>query len=196
MPDHSALLRSPPASSSLRRPNLLASFNLIQSPATNLTSTRSCDDVLNLFVDDSPRTLAAVASMDDISLHSAAPSLDEGHTFAHPACVPRKMRRSLALETPTTPHKLSAQVFGQPGSRHSLGFEAIDSVQSSVSGACMDQTMDTWASLQNLHKSHKDRTSMSASSSSHCLLEATNSEPDLGVSGAYPFVYTTCIISF
>ncbi|KQS52490.1 regulator of G-protein signaling loco isoform X1 [Drosophila erecta] len=180
MPDHAALLRSPPSSSSLRRPNLLASFNLIKSPATNLTSTRSCDDVLNLFVDDSPRTLAAVASMDDISLHSAAPSLDEGHTFAHPTGVPRKMRRSLALEAPTTPHKLSAQVFGQPGSRHSLGFEAIDSVQSSVSGACMDQTMDTWASLQNLHKSHKDRTSMSASSSSHCLLEATNSEPDLG----------------
>ncbi|KAH8357201.1 hypothetical protein KR084_009268 [Drosophila pseudotakahashii] len=180
MPDHAALLTSPPESLPLRRPNLLASFNLIKSPATNLTSTRSCDDVLNLFVDDSPRALGAVASMDDISLHSAAPSLDEGHTFAHPACVPRKMRRSLALETPTTPHKLSAQVFGQPGSRHSLGFEAIDSVQSSVSGACIDQPMDTWASLQNLHKSHKDRTSLSASSSSHCLLEATNSEPDLG----------------
>ncbi|XP_070074052.1 regulator of G-protein signaling loco isoform X2 [Drosophila takahashii] len=177
MPDHAALLTSPPIS---HRPNLLASFNLIKSPATNLTSTRSCDDVLNLFVDDSPRALGAVASMDDISLHSAAPSLDEGHTFAHPACVPRKMRRSLLAETPTTPHKLSAQVFGQPGSRHSLGFEAIDSVQSSVSGACIDQPMDTWASLQNLHKSHKDRNSLSASSSSHCLLEATNSEPDLG----------------
>ncbi|XP_017131382.1 regulator of G-protein signaling loco isoform X1 [Drosophila elegans] len=182
MPDHAALLKSPSESSSLRRPNLLASFNLIKSPATNLTSTRSCDDVLNLFVDDSPRAFGAVASMDDISLHSAAPSLDETHTFAHPSCVPRKMRRSLALDTPTTPHKLSAQVFGQPGSRHSLGFEAIDSVQSSsVSGACIDQPMDTWASLQNLHKSHKDhRTSLSASSSSHCLLEATNSEPDLG----------------
>ncbi|XP_016983082.2 regulator of G-protein signaling loco isoform X2 [Drosophila rhopaloa] len=180
MPDHAALLKSPPESSSLRRPNLLASFNLIKSPATNLTSTRSCDDVLNLFVDDSPRALGAVASMDDISLHSAAPSLDEAHTFAHPSCVPRKMRRSLVLETPTTPHKLSAQVFGQPGSRHSLGFEAIDSVQSSVSEACIDQPMDTWASLQNLHKSHRDRASLSASSSSHCLLEATNSEPDLG----------------
>ncbi|XP_017082639.2 regulator of G-protein signaling loco isoform X2 [Drosophila eugracilis] len=180
MPDHAALLTSPPESSSLRRPNILASFNLLKSPATNLTSTRSCDDVLNLFVDDSPRHLGAVASMDDISLHSAAPSLDDGHTFAHPACVPRKMRRSLILETPTTPHKLSAQVFGQPGSRHSLGFEAIDSVQSSVNGACIDQPMDTWASLQNLHKSHKGRTSLSASSSSHCLIEATNSEPDLG----------------
>ncbi|XP_037732697.1 regulator of G-protein signaling loco isoform X2 [Drosophila subpulchrella] len=180
MPDHAALLTSPQESSSLRRPNLLASFNLIKSPATNLTSTRSCDDVLNLFVDDSPRGLGAVASMDDISLHSAAPSLEEGHTFAYPSCVPRKMRRSLILETPTTPHKLSAQVFGQPGSRHSLGFEAIDSVQSSVSGTCIDQPMETWASLQNLHKSHKDRNSLSTSSSSHCLLEATNSEPDLG----------------
>ncbi|XP_017041724.1 regulator of G-protein signaling loco isoform X2 [Drosophila ficusphila] len=180
MPDHSALLKSPPENSLLRRPNLLASFNLIKSPATNLTSTRSCDDVLNLFADDSPRALAGVASMDDISLHSAAPSLDDGHPFVHPSCVPRKLRRSLVLEPSTTPHKLSAQVFGQPGSRHSLGFEAIDSIQSSVGGACIDQPMDTWASLQNLHKSHKDRTSLSASSSSHCLLEATNSEPDLG----------------
>ncbi|KAH8382827.1 hypothetical protein KR009_005487 [Drosophila setifemur] len=180
MPDPAAHPQSPPGSSSLRRPNLLASFNLIKSPATNLTSTRSCDDVLNLFVDDSPRVMGAVASMDDISLHSAAPSLDEAHTFAHPACVLRKMRRSLILETPSTPHKLSAQVFGQPGSRNSLGFEAIDNIQSSANSACIDQPMDTWASLQNLHKSHKDQTSLSASSSTHCLLEATNSEPDLG----------------
>ncbi|KAH8243333.1 hypothetical protein KR032_006622 [Drosophila birchii] len=181
MPDPSGHPKSPPGSSSLRRPNLLASFNLIKSPATNLTSTRSCDDVLNLFVDDSPRALGAVASMDDISLHSAAPSLDEAHTFAHPACVPRKIRRSLILEAPSTPHKLSAQVFGQPGSRHSLGFEAIDSVQSSsASVTCIDQAMDTWASLQNLHKSHRKEASLSASSSTHCLLEATNSEPDLG----------------
>ncbi|XP_017035815.1 regulator of G-protein signaling loco isoform X2 [Drosophila kikkawai] len=181
MPDPSGHPKSPPGSSSLRRPNLLASFNLIKSPATNLTSTRSCDDVLNLFVDDSPRALGAVASMDDISLHSAAPSLDEAHTFAHPACVPRKIRRSLILEASSTPHKLSAQVFGQPGSRHSLGFEAIDNVQSSsASVTCIDQAMDTWASLQNLHKSHRERASLSASSSTHCLLEATNSEPDLG----------------
>ncbi|KAH8367441.1 hypothetical protein KR200_005522 [Drosophila serrata] len=181
MPDPSGHPKSPPGSSSLRRPNLLASFNLIKSPATNLTSTRSCDDVLNLFVDDSPRALGAVASMDDISLHSAAPSLDEAHTFAHPSCVPRKIRRSLIMEAPSTPHKLSAQVFGQPGSRHSLGFEAIDNVQSSsASVTCIDQAMDTWASLQNLHKSHRERASLSASSSTHCLLEATNSEPDLG----------------
>ncbi|KAH8337440.1 hypothetical protein KR059_010010 [Drosophila kikkawai] len=181
MPDPLGHPKSPPGSSSLRRPNLLASFNLIKSPATNLTSTRSCDDVLNLFVDDSPRALGAVASMDDISLHSAAPSLDEAHTFAHPACVPRKIRRSLILEASSTPHKLSAQVFGQPGSRHSLGFEAIDNVQSSsASVTCIDQAMDTWASLQNLHKSHRERASLSASSSTHCLLEATNSEPDLG----------------
>ncbi|KAH8306399.1 hypothetical protein KR018_010376 [Drosophila ironensis] len=177
MPDPGAHALSPQGSSSLRRPNLLANFNLIKSPATNLTSTRSCDDVLNLFADDSPRALGAVASMDDISLHSAAPSLDEAHTFAHPSCVPRKMRRSLILDIPATPHKLSAQVFGPSGSRHSLGFEALDSFQSE---ACIDQPMDTWASLQNLHKSHKDRASLSASSSTRCLLEATNSEPDLG----------------
>ncbi|KPU80688.1 uncharacterized protein Dana_GF16141, isoform D [Drosophila ananassae] len=177
MPDPDAHPKSPLGSSSLRRPNLLANFNLIKSPATNLTSTRSCDDVLNLFDEDSPRALGVVASMDDISLHSAAPSLDEAHTFVHPACVPRKMRRSLILEPPTTPHKLSAQVYGQPGSRHSLGFEAVDSVQSSSNLACPDQPMETWASLQNLHKSHANR---SASSSTHCLLEATNSEPDLG----------------
>ncbi|KAH8349001.1 hypothetical protein KR067_012767, partial [Drosophila pandora] len=177
MPDPDAHPKSPLGSCSLRRPNLLANFNLIKSPATNLTSTRSCDDVLNLFDEDSPRALGVVASMDDISLHSAAPSLDEAHTFVHPACVPRKMRRSLILEPPTTPHKLSAQVYGQPGSRHSLGFEAVDSVQSSSNLACPDQPMETWASLQNLHKSHANR---SASSSTHCLLEATNSEPDLG----------------
>ncbi|XP_034663390.1 regulator of G-protein signaling loco isoform X1 [Drosophila subobscura] len=182
MPDPAAHQMSPSDSGSLRRPNLLASFNLIKSPATNLTSTRSCDDVLNLFVDDSPRGLAGVASMDDISLHSTAPSLDEQpHMFAHPSCVPRKPRRSLALEpTPSTPHKLSVQVFGQPGSRHSLGFEAIDSIQSSASVACVEPPMDTWASLQNLHKTAKDRQSLSASSSTQCLLEATNSEPDLG----------------
>ncbi|EDW38818.1 GL13729 [Drosophila persimilis] len=182
MPDPAAHQMSPSDSASLRRPNLLASFNLIKSPATNLTSTRSCDDVLNLFVDDSPRVLAGVASMDDISLHSTAPSLDEpSHMFVHPSCVPRKPRRSLALDAaPSTPHKLSVQVFGQPGSRHSLGFEAIDSIQSSAGVASIEPPMDTWASLQNLHKTPKDRQSLSASSSTQCLLEATNSEPDLG----------------
>ncbi|EDW59381.1 regulator of G-protein signaling loco isoform X1 [Drosophila virilis] len=176
--------KSPSASCSLRRPNLLASFNLIKSPATNLTATRSCDDVLNLFVDESP-VLAAVASMDDISLHSTVPSLDEPHTFVHPACVPRKTRRSMQ-PTPTvatapepTPSKLSAQVFGKPRSRQSLGFEAIDSVQS-AGVACADQPMDTWTSLQNLHKAINPITDLQSSSSTHCLLEATNSEPDLG----------------
>ncbi|KAH8381578.1 hypothetical protein KR093_008672 [Drosophila rubida] len=195
--------KTPAASCSLRRPNLLASFNLIKSPATNLTATRSCDDVLNLLVDDAP-VLPAVASMDDISLHSTVPSQDEPtHLFVHPsACVARKARRSLQphtapaqllLATEPTPSKLSAQVFGKPRSRQSLGFEAIDSVQSpGLAGCCVDQPMDTWTSLQNLHKAAKQMGGPSTSSSStHCLLEATNSEPDLGnralPSNASPF---------
>ncbi|XP_068157853.1 regulator of G-protein signaling loco isoform X1 [Drosophila tropicalis] len=192
MPDFSP--NSPPAISSLRRPNLLASFNLIKSPATNLTATRSCDDVLNLLMendDDSPSlsVLTAVASMDDISLHSAAPSLDDNETrdirFVHPSCVPRKMRRSLAVDltpstTTTTPHKLSVQVFGKPGSRHTLGFEAIDIIPSATSNTNIVDNMDTWTSLQNIHKAaHQDRIS-SITSTTNCLLEATNSEPDLG----------------
>ncbi|EDV94726.1 GH18025 [Drosophila grimshawi] len=196
--------KSPSASCSLRRPNLLASFNLIKSPATNLIGTRSCDDVLNLLVDvddDEPPVLAAVASMDDISLHSTAPSLDEPHMFIHPACVPRKTRRSLqpgtgvmgAAGTAATPSKLSAQVFGKPRSRQSFGFEAIDSIQSTVLAGCTDQPMDTWTSLQNIHKAINPTPNLSSASTSstHCLLEATNSEPDLGSralpSNASPF---------
>ncbi|XP_060645999.1 regulator of G-protein signaling loco isoform X1 [Drosophila nasuta] len=193
--------KSPAASCSLRRPNLLASFNLIKSPATNLTATRSCDDVLNLLVDDEAPMLPAVASMDDISLHSTVLSQDEPtthHMFVHPAaCVARgKSRRSLqpqAAPLEPTPSKLSAQVFGKPRSRQSLGFEAIDSVQSpGLAGCCVDQPMDTWTSLQNLHKAAKQMAGLSTSSSStHCLLEATNSEPDLGnralPSNASPF---------
>lgn len=177
--------KSPSASCSLRRPNLLASFNLIRSPTTNLTATRSCDDVLNLLVEEQP-VIAAVASMDDISLHSTAPSQDEPHMFAHPAGVPRKTRRSLQ-PTPltgvaeSTPSKLSAQVFGKPRSRQSLGFEAIDSVQS-ADLSCHEQPMDTWTSLQNLHNTTKSIGDPSSRSSSHCLLESTYSEPDLGVS--------------
>ncbi|KAH8420905.1 hypothetical protein KR222_009078 [Zaprionus bogoriensis] len=185
--------KSPSTSCSLRRPNLLASFNLIRSPATNLTATRSCDDVLNLLVEEPPM-LAAVASMDDISLHSTAPSQDEPHLFVHPAGVPRKARRSLqppplAAAEPT-PSKLSAQVFGKPRSRQSLGFEAIDSIQP-TSLASNEQLMDTWTSLQNLHKAAKSDAEPSTLSTSHCLLESTNSEPDLGnralPSNASPF---------
>ncbi|KAM8706445.1 hypothetical protein ACLKA7_010680 [Drosophila subpalustris] len=176
--------KSPSASCSLRRPNLLASFNLIKSPATNLTATRSCDDVLNLLVDEPP-ILPAVASMDDISLHSTVPSQDEPHMFVHPACVSRKTRRSLQppppIVTEPTPSKLSAQVFGKPRSRQSLGFEAIDSIQSRPVLTCVEQPMDTWTSLQNLHKSAKQMAGLSSSSSTHCLIEATNSEPDLGL---------------
>ncbi|XP_034489329.1 regulator of G-protein signaling loco isoform X1 [Drosophila innubila] len=189
MPDRDP--KSSSASCSLRRPNLLASFNLIKSPATNLTATRSCDDVLNLLVDEPP-VLPTVASMDDISLHSTVPSQDEPHMFVHPACVSRKTRRSLQppppIVTEPTPSKLSAQVFGKPRSRQSLGFEAIDSIQSSPGMACVEQPMDTWTSLQNLHKAAKQ---MAGLSSTHCLIEATNSEPDLGnralPSNASPF---------
>ncbi|KAH8311256.1 hypothetical protein KR044_005226 [Drosophila immigrans] len=196
MPDPDT--KSPAGACSLRRPNLLASFNLIKSPATNLTATRSCDDVLNLLVDETP-LLPAVASMDDISLHSTVPSQDEPtHLFVHPAaCGARKARRSLqpqAKPLPPTPSKLSAQVFGKPRSRQSLGFEAIDSVVQSthLTAGCVDQPMDTWTSLQNLHKAAKQMAGLSTSSSStHCLLEATNSEPDLGnralPSNASPF---------
>lgn len=180
--------KSPSASCSLRRPNLLASFNLIRSPATNLTTTRSCDDVLNLLVEDHP-VMTAVASMDDISLQSTAPSQEEPHMFAHPAGVPRKSRRSLqppplAGVAESTPSKLSAQVFGKPRSRQSLGFEAIDSVQS-AGLTCHEHPMDTWTSLQNLNNMTKLIADPESQSSSHCLLESTNSEPDLGVSILY-----------
>lgn len=69
-------------------PNLLASFNLIKSPATSLTATRSCDDVLSLMERcATPPQDAATGSrksMDDISLHSAAM---EEHNFLHPSNI-------------------------------------------------------------------------------------------------------------
>ncbi|XP_011211159.2 regulator of G-protein signaling loco isoform X1 [Bactrocera dorsalis] len=84
------------------RPNLLANFNLIKSPATSLQTTRSCDDVLALVersADDGETAaldqqslIAPHASMDDISLHSSAPSAStmscsaaDEHLFLHPA---------------------------------------------------------------------------------------------------------------
>ncbi|XP_054739617.1 regulator of G-protein signaling loco isoform X1 [Anastrepha obliqua] len=83
-------------------PNLLANFNLIKSPATSLQTTRSCDDVLALVERSADDGEAAIldqqqlavphASMDDISLHSAAPSASaiscsaaDDHLFLHPA---------------------------------------------------------------------------------------------------------------
>lgn len=84
------------------RPNLLANFNLIKSPATSLQTTRSCDDVLSLVerstadgdtgVLDQQSLIAPHASMDDISLHSTTPSASaiscsaaDEHLFLHPA---------------------------------------------------------------------------------------------------------------
>lgn len=84
------------------RPNLLSNFNLIKSPATSLQTTRSCDDVLALVersADDGETAaldqqslIAPHASMDDISLHSTAPSASaitcsaaDDHLFLHPA---------------------------------------------------------------------------------------------------------------
>ncbi|XP_067614523.1 regulator of G-protein signaling loco isoform X1 [Eurosta solidaginis] len=88
--------------SQLIRPNLLANFNLIKSPANALQSTRSCDDVLALVERSADDGGAATldqqslglpyASMDDISLHSTAPSTSaiscsaaDDHLFLHPA---------------------------------------------------------------------------------------------------------------
>ncbi|XP_011185542.2 regulator of G-protein signaling loco isoform X1 [Zeugodacus cucurbitae] len=92
------------------RPNLLASFNLIKSPATSLQTTRSCDDVLALVersADDGETAtldqqslIAPHASMDDISLHSTAPSASaiscsaaDDHLFLHPAACMLAMQQ-------------------------------------------------------------------------------------------------------